>query len=64
MVGVVYAKLPEEAVFLGSNTVPAKKLNHGELHVKVHVISGGIKNVSRKEDEDGRRQHGHICEGD
>ena len=59
MVGVVYAELPEKVVTTGSsNTIPAKKLYHGELHAKVTCQWG---NVSRKEDEDGRRQH---CEGD
>lgn len=60
MVGMVYTTPPEEAVFLDSNTIPAKKLNHGQLNAKVHVISGVIKNVARKEDEDGKRQHGHT----
>lgn len=44
MVGVVYTALPEKAVFLGFNTIPAKKLNHACK--KVHV--SGVMCLGRK----------------
>ena len=30
----IYAVLPEEALSMGSNTIPRKKLHHGELQAK------------------------------
>ena len=44
-----YAALPEDLAV--SKVIPAKKLHHGEPHSRVHVIR--IKDVGRKEDEDG-----------
>ena len=30
----IYAVVPEEALSMGSNTIPRKKLHHGELQAK------------------------------
>ena len=59
----VYAALPEEAAAsLGSNTIPAKKLHHGELHATSTCHQWG--KLTRKEMRMRGDNTGHICEGD